>query len=211
MRKYSFFEIWQKFFLGILTIVIWTFKHLKRLFGLKLFTFFILKPSLIYKSYKSIRWLINITFTTFGAVFLAPFNFLGLNDLFSDFFDLLGLKKIAPTQVEQIKEIVTATKNKVADKIIDSDIPVVSESLRQKYKNSYFDGMSTTERITAIITFAIISAIIMFFLGPDILNFFKGFLPQQDDDDDTTPPAPPAPPAPQAPTENTPPKKWYNL
>jgi hypothetical protein len=51
---------------------------------------------------------------------MAPFNFLGINDLLSDFFNLLGLKNIAPTQVEQIKEIVTSTKNKVAEKIIDS-------------------------------------------------------------------------------------------
>ena len=118
---------------------------------------------MIYKSYRSIRWLVNITFTSFGALFLAPFNFLvayAINDLFSDFFDLLGLKKISlwqPTQVEQIKEIVTSTKNKVADKIIDSDIPVVSESLRSRYKNSYFDDMSTMQRFTAYATIFIIT------------------------------------------------------
>ena len=73
--------------------------------------------------------------------------------------------------------------------------------------------MSTTERITAIITFAILSAIIIFFFGPDFFTFLKGFIPGNDDDD-TTPPAPPTQPTvelQESATTTRAPKKWYNI
>jgi hypothetical protein len=94
---------------------------------------------MIYKTYKSIRWLINILFTVVTTVFASVFDFLGVNDFIRNIFDWvqsftykLGYAK----HVEQIKDIAVTTKSKVASKIIESDIPVVSESLREKYKTS---------------------------------------------------------------------------
>lgn len=113
------------------------------------------------------------------SVIIAPFNFLGITDIFTGIFDYLPFKKIAPTQVEQIKEIATTAKNKVAEKIIDSDTAyatVVSESLRNRYKGTILEDMTTKQRVAAILSMSIISALIMYFFGPYMLEIFKGFL-----------------------------------
>jgi hypothetical protein len=94
-------------------------------------------------------------------------------------------------QIKDIAEIVSSTKNKITEKIIAEDIPVVSESLRARYKNSFLDETSTFQKISALVLFALINAIIIYFFGPDILNFMKGFIPKNSEDDDPTPPAQP--------------------
>jgi hypothetical protein len=189
-RQYTFLQIIQKFFVGILNIFLWTFKHLRRMFGLKLFTFFILKPSLIYKSYKSLRWLINILITSIGGITLTTFNFLGIDDMLESILSFFRHKE-TNKQIKDIAEVVSSTKNKITEKIIAEDIPVVSESLRARYKNSFLDETSTFQKISALVLFALINAIIIYFFGPDILNFMKGFIPKNSDDDDSTPPAQP--------------------
>ena len=192
MRNYTFLQIIQKFFFGILNIFIWTFKHLRRIFGLKLFTFFILKPSLIYKSYKSLRWLINILITSIGGITLTTFNFLGIDDMLESILSFFRHKE-TNKQIKDIAEVVSSTKNKITEKIIAEDIPVVSESLRARYKNGFFDETSTFKKISALVLFALINAIIIYFFGPDILNFLKGFMPKDSDGDssETLPPGNP--------------------
>jgi hypothetical protein len=113
-RQYTFLQIIQKFFVRILNIFLWTFKHLRRIFVLKLFTFFILKskPSLIYKSYKSLRWLINILITSIGGITLTTFNFLGIDDMLESILSFFRHKE-TNKQIKDIAEVVSSTKNKI--------------------------------------------------------------------------------------------------
>lgn len=175
-----------KFLKHFLFAFTWVFKTLKKYLGLKLISVFITQPTLLYKSYKFVRIFAGILTTAFGTVLIAPFNYLGIGELFEGLITSLGLKKVAPTQVEQIIDTVTTVKTKVEEKIIDSDIPVISESLRKKYKKTIFEeAYDNSGKIAMYLGFMVASSIVIYYFGPDIYNIIKHLKPWAGGDDDS--------------------------